>query len=86
MRAKDTIITTTTNHPAGRHGSLVAGSYSHCELTWRSSDTRAFVLGACAVWTASQPEMLGGELTDLWPLLQNDMRGFIDNMTFIDCA
>lgn len=44
------------------------------------------MLGACAVWTASQPEMLGGELTDLWPLLQNDMRGFIDNMTFIDCA
>lgn len=49
------------------------------------TDASAFVLGAAAVWTASQPEMLGGELTDLWPLLQNDITGFLDNVTFLDC-
>lgn len=37
-----------------------------------------------AVWSATQPELLGGELTDLWPMLQNDMNNFLGNLTMLD--
>lgn len=49
-----------------------------------SADHSAFLLGMGAVWTATQPDLLGGELTDLWPMLQSDMNNFIGNMTMLD--
>jgi hypothetical protein len=49
------------------------------------ADPSAFLLGMGAVWTATQPDMLGGELTDLWPMLQNDMNNFLGNMSMLDC-
>lgn len=49
-----------------------------------SADHSAFLLGMGAVWTATQPDLLGGELTDLWPMLQSDMNNFLGNMTMLD--
>ncbi|BEJ02371.1 hypothetical protein CcaverHIS631_0701660 [Cutaneotrichosporon cavernicola] len=46
----------------------------------------AFLLGMAAVWTATQPDLLGGEMTDLWPMLQSDMSNFLGNMSMLDSA
>lgn len=44
----------------------------------------AFVFGAAAVWTATTPDLFQGELADLWPMIQTDMRDFIGNMTLVE--
>lgn len=53
----------------------------------RSLIPAAFVLGvAAAVWTATTPDLFQGDLADLWPMLQNDMRDMLSNMSLIEGA
>lgn len=45
----------------------------------------AFVLGITAAGVFTVPDMLGSDLSDLWPMLHSDIGDFIGNMSLIDC-
>lgn len=44
------------------------------------------MLGAAAVWLTTAPDLLPADLSDVWPMLQSDMRDFLGNLTITDAV